>query len=419
MMTSEGPGAAYVWVWLPGATEPVVAGRIEQCAQTIDFNYGRSYLARGDAIPLSEPELPLRPGRIRPLGNLAVAGCIRDAGPDAWGQRIILHRLTGSAGRHADVDRLGLLTYLLEAGSDRIGGLDFQEQPDIYEHRSSGGTLEEMVTATAQFLAGGELSPDLRMALQAGSSVGGARPKVVLDDGGRKLIAKLSQDSDPYPVVKAEGVAMALARRVGLTVAGAEVIRCLGRDVLLVERFDRTPRPGERRLVVSSMTVLGVDEWGAIHAGYWELADEIRARFTNVDETLRELFSRITFNICVGNTDDHARNHAAFWDGKMLTLAPAYDICPQLRAGQEAQQALAIRPDGWRYSQLAGCLDAASVYHLTRLEAWDIIDHQVSTITSSWTDAADVARLTAAERDAMWKTQILNPYAGYDWPSRP
>jgi serine/threonine-protein kinase HipA len=418
-MTSERPREAYVWVWLPGATEPVVAGRLEQSAETIDFNYGRSYLAGSSSIPLFAPELPLEPGRIRPRGNLAVAGCIRDAGPDAWGQRIILYRLTGSAGQNADVDQLSLLTYLLEGGSDRIGGLDFQTRPDVYEHRASGGTLEEMVTATAQFLAGDEVSPDVSRALQAGSSIGGARPKVLLDDGARKLIAKLSQDSDPYPVVKAEGVAMALAARVGLNVAGTEVIRCLGRDVLLVERFDRTPTPGERHLVVSSMTILGVDEWGAVHSGYWELADAIRARFTNVDEALRELFSRITFNICVGNTDDHARNNAAFWDGDMLTLTPAYDICPQLRSGQEAQQALAIRPDGWRYSQLAGCLDAANVYHLTRTEAWEIIDHQISTITSSWNDAADLARLTVAERDAMWNTQILNPYAYYDWPSRP
>ncbi|MDA8279979.1 MAG: HipA domain-containing protein [Actinomycetota bacterium] len=418
-MTSEQPGEAYAWVWLPGATEPVVAGRLEQSARTLDFNYGRSYLARSDRIALFEPELPLVSGRIRPTGNLAVAGVIRDAGPDAWGQRIILRRLTGAGGRDTDVDQLSLLTYLLEAPSDRIGALDFQSSSGTYEHRPSVGTLEEMVSATVEFLAGGQLSPDVSQALLAGSSVGGARPKVLLDDGGRKLIAKLSQDSDPYPVVKAEGVAMELASRVGLTVAPVEVRNCLGRDVLLVERFDRTAIPGQRRLLVSAMTVLGVNEWGAIHSGYWELADAIRARFSDVDVTLRELFSRITFNICVGNTDDHARNHSAFWDGGSLTLTPAYDICPQLRSGQEAEQALAIRPDGWRYSQLAGCLDAAKVYHLTPAEAWDIIDHQVSTILSSWPEAAERARLTAAERDAMWHTQILNPYALYDWPRRP
>ncbi len=414
-MTSEDYGEAYVWVWLPGATEPVAAGRLEQSAVTVDFNYGRNYLERDDKIALFEPELPLQSGRIRPLGNLSMAGCIRDAGPDAWGQRIILHRLRGDAGRDTDPGVLTPLTYLLESGSDRIGGLDFQARADVYEHRASGGTLDEMVMATAQFLAGEEISPDVRKVLQAGSSIGGARPKVALDDGDRKLIAKLSQQSDPYPVVKAEGVAMELARRVGLNVAGTEVVEVLGRDVLLVDRFDRTDVPGQRRLMVSAMTILGVDEWGAIHSGYWEIADAIRARFTDVDLTLRELFSRIVLNICVGNTDDHARNHDAFWDGQMLTLTPAYDICPQLRTGQEAEQALAIHPNGWRYSQLAGCLDAAHVYHLSLDQAHEIIDHQLTVIHEQWEDAADAARLTANERDGLWGTQILNAYVRYGW----
>lgn len=217
-------------------------------------------------------------------------------------------------------------------------------------------------------------------------------------------------------MVKAEGVAMDLARRVGLNVAGTEVIECLGRDVLLVERFDRTHVAGERRLMVSAMTILGVNEWAAIHSGYWEIADAVRSRFTDVDVTLREIFSRIVFNICLGNTDDHARNHAAFWNGQMLTLTPAYDICPQLRAGQEAAQALAIHPNGWRYSQLAGCLDAAFVYHLDRGQAQEIIDHQLAVIHEQWNEAANAARLTVGERKGLWGTQILNPYATYNWP---
>ena len=75
--------------------------------------------------------------------------------------------------------------------------------------------------------------------------------------------------------------------------------------------------------------------------------------------TLRELFSRITFNILAGNNDDHARNHAAFWDGIELTLTPAYDICPQPRAGGETAQVMAIGEDGYRMSQVAGCVARA------------------------------------------------------------
>lgn len=105
-MTSE-PTEAFVWTWLPGADEPVVAGRIELTGGTVRFNYGRSYLARPQAIPLYLPELPLRAGPIEPLGGLTVPGCIKDGGPDAWGQRVIMQHLLGAAARGGNRPRSG------------------------------------------------------------------------------------------------------------------------------------------------------------------------------------------------------------------------------------------------------------------------------------------------------------------------
>jgi serine/threonine-protein kinase HipA len=125
---------------------------------------------------------------------------------------------------------------------------------------------------------------------------------------------------------------------------------------------------------------------------------------------LRELFVRIVFNICVGNTDDHARNHAAFWDGSMLTMTPAYDLCPQLRSGTEANQAMAIGRDGQRASRLSVCLDAAGTYLLSRAEASDIIDRQVTIIHEEWDEAAEAVGLTAQDKRQLWQRQILNPY---------
>ncbi len=411
-MTSElSPSEAYVWVWLPGAVAPVVAGLLEARGPLVSFTYGRSYLDRADAVSLYTPELPLEVGRQRPLAGLTIAGCLNDAGPDAWGQRVILHRQLGRVSRPTDPAELSPLTYLLESQSDRIGALDFQPRPDHYEPRGSTATLEEMVTAADRLEAGEPFSPALDAALLHGSSIGGARPKALLDDAGRPLIAKFSSRADPYPVVKAEGVAMELARRVGLHVAPTEVTECLGHDVLLVERFDRTHVPGERRLMVSALTILQLDEMMARYATYPDLADAIRAGFTDPKDTLRELFARIVFNICVGNTDDHARNHAAFWDGTDLSLTPAYDICPQSRSGGEAAQAMAIGRDGLRRSQLAGCVAAANVYLLSAAEARAIIEHHLAIINEQWTDAADAARLTEAERQQLWHRQILNPYA--------
>ncbi len=137
------PTEAYVWVWLPGASSPIVAGRLEAVGDILNFNYGQSYLGREDAIPLYLPELPLRRGVIAPLPGARVAGCIADSAPDAWGRRVIMRR------RNAGEDAAdpGLLTFLLESGSDRIGSLDFQTSADAYERRESNASLEELLHA--------------------------------------------------------------------------------------------------------------------------------------------------------------------------------------------------------------------------------------------------------------------------------
>ena len=418
MTSNDTHSRAYVWVWLPQAITPIVCGVLEPVGDTLVFNYARSYLARTNAISLYAPELPLQPGRIRPRAGLKVAGCINDGAPDAWGQRVIDHRhFSQIDGVHYSRE-IGFVDYLLESGSDRYGALDFQTSADSYISRVGNGTLEELRCAAERLEAGEPFSASIDGALLHGSSIGGVRPKALLDDGKRKLIAKFSSSTDPYPVVKAEALAMELARRVGLNVASTKLTTSLGHDVLLIERFDRTTTAGQRKMVVSALTLFELDEMTGRYATYFELADMIRGRFTDPKETLQELFSRIVFNICVGNTDDHARNHAAFWDGKMLTLTPAYDICPQTRSGGEAAQAMAIGRNGFRLSQLAGCVGAAETYLLHAAEARQIIDHQLHVIRTQWIDVADYAHLTDAQRNGMWERQILNPFATDGYATR-
>lgn len=406
-MTSE-PGQVFVWVWLPTATEPVVAGRLDPVGPIVNFTYGRSYLERGDAMPLYLPELPLQPGQISPRVG-AIPGCIADAGPDAWGQRVILNRLSGVT--DADPIEIGPLTYLIESGSDRIGALDFQVSPTEYVPRATTHASLDQLARSAELVEQGvSLPPELELALLHGSSVGGARPKALVDDGAASLIAKFSSTTDTYPVVKGEFLAMELARRAGLEVASVRLTSAHGRDALLVERFDR-PGDGRRRAMVSALTMLGLDEAGARYGSYADLADQIRARFTDPKATLRELFSRIVFNILCSNTDDHPRNHAAFWDGEALSLTPAYDICPQLRSGGEAAQLMAIGRDGWRMSQVAGCVERAPTYLLSEAEAREIVDGQIATIEGQWDEVCDLAELGEAERTALRTRQFLNPYS--------
>src|SRR3546814_780366 len=156
-----------------------------------------------------------------------------------------------------------------------------------------------------------------------GTSLGGARPKALLDDGEKKYVAKFSSSTDVYNIVKTEFVAMRLAAEAGLNAASVSLTKALGKDVLLVKRFDRvsSARGWQRRSMVSALTMFELDEMMAPYASYETLAEIIRHRFTAPKATLRELFGRMVFNILCGNTDDHARNHAAFWDGKKIGSA--------------------------------------------------------------------------------------------------
>lgn len=406
----EAPKEAYVWVWLPAQTQPVVAGRLAAEGDTLVFNYGRSYLARTDAISLYEPELPLRPGALPLPPGLTMPSALRDAAPDAWGRRVILNRLSGAlAGATAPSE----LIYLLQSGSDRIGALDFQASPSVFVPRTtSTASLENLMDAARLVEQGIPLPPDLDAALLHGSSIGGARPKALIDAGDEKYIAKFSSSTDLYSIVKAEFIAMRLAALSSIDVAPVKLAHVAGKDILLIRRFDRfrTEAGRQRRAMVSALTLLGLDEMMARYASYQELATVIRHRFVDPKPTLRELFARIVFNILSGNTDDHARNHAAFWDGRTLSLTPAYDICPQGRAGREATQAMLIDGDR-RLSQLSLCLDAAPSFLISREEATAIAARQIVTIKREWQTVCDEAALNTVNRDLFWRRQFLNPFA--------
>jgi serine/threonine-protein kinase HipA len=404
---------AFVWIWLPGALEPIIAGRIELNGDIYTFNYGRSYLERADAMPIYAPELPLQRGRIIPQTPLDMAGCLRDGAPDAWGRRVIINRLTGLRSNAAHNVEFDELTYMLNSGSDRIGALDFQTSADRYQPREQdNAALEELLEAAERVERGEPIPQALDKALFHGSSIGGARPKALIQDGEDRFIAKFSAANDTMAVVKAEFVAMRLAAGVGLDVAPVRLARASGKDVLLVRRFDRewNGTGWTRRAMVSALTMFGLGEMQARYASYVDLAEMVRTRFTDPQATLRELFGRLVFNVLTGNTDDHARNHAAFWDGANLTLTKAYDICPQPRNGREANQAMLVNGEDKR-SLVESCRLSASNFLLSDRDARDLINHQVTSITQLWGGICDEAELSKVDRGYLWRRQFLNDYA--------
>lgn len=421
MMTSNTAyKEAYVWIWLPNATRPVVAGRLEANGEKLLFNYGKSYLERvndtaNPAISIYEEELPLKGGELPLINGLSVPGCIRDGSPDAWGRRVIINKklgVLGVKGKGVDTTQLDELSYMLESGSDRIGALDFQKSATEYVPRLSANVpLGELLESAERVEKGIPLTSELDLALFHGSSLGGARPKVSIEDQNKKYIAKFSTGSDIYNVVKAEFVAMRLAKEVGLNVAPVKITSAAGKDLVLIERFDRIKVDAgwQRKSMLSALTLFGLDEMMARYASYEILAEIIRHKFTKPKETLEELFSRLVFNIQCGNTDDHARNHAAFWDGTDMSLTPAYDICPQGRSGNEASQAMLISDDN-RSSKLTTCLKTAHNFLLSENDAKVIFEKQKSIITERWDDICDEAELSQIERKYLWGRQFLNPF---------
>lgn len=416
-MTFRTEKEAFVWIWLPGETEPVVAGRLEADNGNIMFNYGKSYLARVNdgkpAIAIYEPELPLRAGLLPLPEGLTMPGCIRDAAPDAWGRRVIINKKLGLKGAGTDTADLDELTYLLESGSDRIGALDFQQSPTEYVPRHANNvSMEELIASAERVEQGIPLTPELDQALFHGTSIGGARPKAVVEADGKKYVAKFSSGTDLYNVVKAEYIAMRLAELSGLDVAPVILKKAANRDVLLIERFDREPKGDKwtRKAMVSALTLFALDDMMARYASYETLSEIIRHRFTHPRPTLKEMFSRLVFNILCGNTDDHARNHAAFWDGTSLTLTPAYDICPQGRTGNEASQAMRIYGES-NLSRLNSCLKTAHNFLLTEEEARNICQSQIAVIKHHWESVCKEAALNEVDNQLLWKRQFLNPYS--------
>jgi serine/threonine-protein kinase HipA len=397
-MTSE----SFVWIWLPDAVEPVLCGKLQEDAGELRFVYGKSYLERNDAMSLDMRELPLESGVFRPrVGEMH--SVIRDASPDAWGRKVLLYRLKQ---KHiTDLD------YLLNAGADRIGALAVQKSSDHCQKQEiQTATLNQLVEA-ADLIENGQPLPDaLDNALLHGSSVGGARPKALLYDNQSSWIGKFSSGTDQYPVVRSELAAMWLAGQCDIRVPAVRMVKSMGKDVLMVERFDRIRAEigTRRRFMISGLTALQLHETEGLLASYLDLAGFIRRYAKDAGQDNPQLFRRMMFNILIGNNDDHARNHAFFWDGSQYALTPAYDICPMLRTGLTANQAMIVGKQG-RSSTLKNALSEAGLFGLTLEHAISVKNELIDKIETLWAEASDYAGLTKVQSDLLRRATVLSP----------
>lgn len=400
---------AYVWIRRPGATEPVVCGKVAARGKTRDavhrFVYGRSYRQLDSAMPLLPHALPIRAGE-QP-SRRGLHGVLRDAAPDAWGRRVLNYQLQMSVERGEA--ELTEIDYLLSGGQG-VGALHFQSDAKAYRPKPGGtADLKDLLSAAEAVEQNRPLPPELEQALMQGTSIGGARPKALIrGEDGRPAIAKFSSTTDSHPMVRLEALALSLARRTGIEAVTGRRLSIMNKDVLLIERFDCDAEDTTRRHFFSALTALDLDEMEARYAGYPDLSDYLRRFADDATGQCRELFRRMLLNIMIGNCDDHARNHALFWDGRYVRLTPAYDLCVIPRIALEGRQDMDVGEQGKR-STLANACSSCGRFGLAEREARQMAEEMETIIRDSWQDACEEAAIPEQLAANLWQRTVLSP----------
>jgi len=388
----------YVYVVPPGSTEFVTAGRFSQSRDRQDqpvgtFVYGRRYRERPDAVELDPVQLRLRQGPFETARLGGFFGALRDALPDHWGRRVIARH--GGLGEPSDFD------LLLLGPDDRCGAIGFGHGVDPpAPQRRFHRTLDlERIKLAADAIhreeplrAGSALEQVEELIGQAGTSMGGARPKTTVEADNALWLAKFPALSDTWNQPRVEHGLLLLARCCGLRVAESRLTRVGDADVLLVKRFDRDwSETGYRRhRMVSAVTLLQAED-SPTDRGRWSyllLADELRRVSAQPAADLRELFGRICFNAAVSNNDDHPRNHALLARSTSWQLSPAYDLTPApLQAETRRDLAMAcglVDRSPSRWANRRAILAGAGRFLLKPAEAEAIATRIFIAVASSW-----------------------------------
>jgi len=400
---------AYVYLQLPQSLEVVTAGFYElsfpQGLPTGSFVYNPAYLQRPDAVPLDPYELPLVPRRVQTVKLRGIFGPLRDASPDAWGRRII--------DKHVGRTDLTEVDYLLHSPEDRAGALSFGRDkvpPAPVRRFNQVIQLEALLAAAEQLMedeaAGRPGVPEqMHELLQPGTSMGGARPKNVVEDAQGLWLAKFPDRNDRWSNARVEGAMLALAQECGLRAARHRIETVAGKDVLLVQRFDRTLTTHGylRHRMVSGLTALGAEDSHGDRAkwSYLLLADELRRRSARPAQDLRELFGRMVFNALISNTDDHPRNHALIAVTERWELSPAYDLTPNPLTSIDKRDLAMTCGTFNRFANRSNLLSQHAQFKLSQEDAKAIVDQIQHVVASRWHAALRQQGVTPADCDKL------------------
>ncbi|AOS79326.1 MULTISPECIES: type II toxin-antitoxin system HipA family toxin [Hydrogenophaga] len=383
-MTSE--REAYIYIQMPGTLETVPAALLR--VQTLSdgtqigrFRYGDRYLQRPEAVALDPFHLPLAREVFEFTQLKGIPGAVRDAGPDAWGRRVIEHKLERSAADLQEID------YLLHGPQDGAGYLSFgltAEPPAPKRRYNRTHQLDELIAATQAIEAGRPVAAHLLEQIDPGTSMGGARPKATIEDAHSLWLGKFPARDDRFNLQRVEFATLDLARRCGLNVAQARLQSVGECDVLMLQRFDRdyTDQGYLRFGLVSGLTVLdcGDSHLDRERWSYLLMADNLRRWSDKPQADCAELFKRMVFNAAVTNNDDHPRNHALLRRQKGWRLAPAYDLVPAPVVSLERRDLALTVGDYGRTASIYNLLSQAGRFGLSAQEARGEIDRLVDVV---------------------------------------
>lgn len=376
-------------------------------SESYAFRFDDNWLKFHAGIKLSE-DINNYPGLQYTQPGNDIFGCFSDALPDRWGRTLLKRReqIQASEEKRA-VRNLSSFDYLMGIDDfSRMGGFRLKRELDgDFINVSPSLKIPPLTELRQLVLASQEVEKSeendvlpekkwIAQLIQPGTSLGGARPKAgVLDDSGNLCIAKFPSRKDDYDTGLWEHFSHLLARKAGINAAQTKVLGGLGKyHTLLSKRFDRTDE-GKRIHFASSMSLIGLRDGDNAQGGYGYLniVDFILQSCCDVEKNLQELYRRVAFNICIGNSDDHFRNHGFLLTPRGWTLSPAYDMNPTLNE----YQSLLINESSNK-ADIRTLQESCESYMIKKEVAENII-RQVQAAVAGWENLAVLLQIPARE----------------------
>ncbi len=324
-----------------GEGQVILAGQLLLDSTRGRFKYAKAYLEHPSAFALDPINLPLTPDvceNIRTREAPGIFGVLLDGGPDEWGRRQLSKTRQPPPITHIE--------FLLAASGEGVGALHFtaeiRDKPPPPPRRPFDN-LVHLQHIAEDIEAGREVDRSLEPFFLQGSGLGGARPKTLIEHEGRYWIAKFGRESDLVDMCRVECATMRMAREAGIDVPDVQLTETSRGDVLLVERFDRNGTHQHHLVSVASLInkfdITQYDESAMSYPGIFQLGNRIGGDTADLAE---RIFRRLLFNVAIGNTDDHLRNHAFYKKGgeTQYEFTPAYDVVPH--TGLQGSHAIAL-----------------------------------------------------------------------------